>query len=465
MPPAPESRWPSQGTETLPYNPKVSESTTLPSFPFLDPPLEVTHLEVDIQAFETALLSNPHLSSTIRAAAGHISDHDDFKVQLEVMSHWTRVTGQFGPTETQDALARQLAALLDCLSRLGRKFDPQLEARYSLKRVPDGEGPSIIAVISADQEWPDAATFLCVHPWPLNYGREDVSAALPQAKIPAEGPNDSQTLAPPRTDTVGVNAFTPLSRARPSGANAENMLNYAIETMANTGTRRHVIGIDVEGFDARFWYFDRAGSVHSTAVNIRADPTRFIGLMLALQCSDSALWGSEANLTPQKESGSSFGDVDGHQFHLGQHRFELIRPIHVTWSLFGRSTSVYEARYTSRQDKPGGLLSIPESVMVKFAWQPADQTSEDELYRLVEQQGMEGVARLHLSAGLVRLSNSLRGQLCPPGTYLDRELRVQILGPSCVPLYTLTDLATFKEAFRSLLKGTPRILHPLLFVI
>lgn len=149
---------------------------------------------------------------------------------------------------------------------------------------------------------------------------------------------------------------------------------------------------------------------------------------------------------------TAFTDVRGHELEVGQHSFTLVRPIHITPSLFGRCTTVYEARATPLIGAtPFG--TIPETVIVKLAWQPFNLDQEDELFRRVNQHGVNGVATLYSSARLLRLSQSLRASLCMPTEYLDRELRAQIMGPLCAPLYSLTKLSTFKQAFRSLVRG------------
>ena|SRR5260370_27565797 len=52
------------------------------------------------------------------------------------------------------------------------------------------------------------------------------------------------------------------------------------------------------------------------------------------------------------------------------------------------------------------------------------------------------------------LSGGVRNDLCMAESYQDRELRIQVLGPFCVPLYTVEELDVLQVAFLSLVEGS-----------
>ncbi|KAF8339799.1 uncharacterized protein EI90DRAFT_2285968 [Cantharellus anzutake] len=116
--------------------------------------------------------------------------------------------------------------------------------------------------------------------------------------------------------------------------------------------------------------------------------------------------------------------------------------------------------FSTRKEADCEPETIPNDVIVKLSWEGPSLPTSDSLYRRAEQHGVRGVARLYYST-LGRLSEGPRTKLnLKSGIhYWDRELRVQILGPSCVPLYrvfrdqdfeTASDVKMFKSNSLSL---------------
>src|SRR5258707_9244151 len=65
---------------------------------------------------------------------------------------------------------------------------------------------------------------------------------------------------------------------------------------------------------------------------------------------------------------------------------------------------------------------------------PVSKQSEDELFRLAHARGVNGIARLYSSC--VRLvSQGIRQRPCDQKAHQDQELRIQVMGLCCVPLY------------------------------
>lgn len=224
-----------------------------------------------------------------------------------------------------------------------------------------------------------------------------------------------------------------------------------------TGTRRHVLGIDVHGPMIRFHLYDHAGTIYSTPLDIRVDAKQLIVSVLSISMLDPVSLGLEPTLRNNvgwsskailQYKGGFYVDVDDTPFYAES----LLH----TGSLYGRGTAVYEAiPVTQAIEGPRVPITdyncgIPSEVVLKMSWQLPSSRSEDTLLRLAEQRGVQGIAKLHKFAVLGRLSDGLRGRLVPETMYADRELRVQILGPRAKPLAQVGDKETFKTAFRSL---------------
>ena len=87
------------------------------------------------------------------------------------------------------------------------------------------------------------------------------------------------------------------------------------------------------------------------------------------------------------------------------------------------------------QKNPADPIHSPRSVVVKLSWQLDSWHDEEALYRLAAERGVQGVSHLYRSATFSRLSHGFRGRLVDVTQFCDRELRVQVLGPLCIPLY------------------------------
>ncbi len=131
---------------------------------------------------------------------------------------------------------------------------------------------------------------------------------------------------------------------------------------------------------------------------------------------------------------------------------------HLLWLFtYGRGTVVYGAE---RIPERGSLVvpNMPDRVIIKCAWQPVSKQPEDELFRLAHARGVNGIARLYGSCGVRLLSRGIRQGFCDQKAYQDRELRAQVMGPRCVPLYRAKDPEAFKKAFISLVEGLCSVL-------
>ena len=278
---------------------------------------------------------------------------------------------------------------------------------------------------------------------------------------------------------------------------------WAGEAFQASGNRRHVLGLLVSEFKIRFYYYDRAGAIYTQPLDIENsdDALLFVGAMISLSMLSPFDLGLEpffapaprtpffytpslASLSPHRSSALSWTDlskVEGKRIHVDGQEFIVEDRISSTHSLFGRGTTVYGVRpvlptssepppsltplqtpplRSDRRRQPFVKASshhnsppITQRLILKMSWQILSRQSEDVLLRLAEERGVQGVIRLYKSTVVGRLSTGLRGRMVPKTLYIDRELRIQILGPRCIPLKRVGDTADFKVAFRSLVEG------------
>lgn len=228
------------------------------------------------------------------------------------------------------------------------------------------------------------------------------------------------------------------------------MTKEAFGVMAELGTRRHILGILVRGFDMFLCYFDRAGSIISSRLHLVDDETSFVTAIISFSLCTPTRLGFEPNIVSPSLS-SAPTTIRGCYIEVQGRRLMLEEVIHSTDHPYGRGTVVFSARpFSSVIDVAGSAVT---EVIVKLSWQVTTQDSEDELLRHAAKCHVEGIIKLHLSSTAARLSDGIRKRVMRSNKYIDRELRIQVLGPRCMPLYRVTDLDDFKAAFISLVKG------------
>jgi len=223
-----------------------------------------------------------------------------------------------------------------------------------------------------------------------------------------------------------------------------------------TGNRRHILGIYVKRTRVRFCFYDRAGTIYTTPLDFRDDAPRIIAAFISLSFLDAFSLGLEpylaakANVPPSRllQGGENYVvDVDGVTFRTNS----LI----YAGEMFARGTVVFEAALSENQPrKSTSTVDIPPRVAVKMSWHIPETQYEDEFLILAAERGVEGISRLYCSAIGPRVSEGFRSRLVPDVMYGNRELRIQIIGPLARPLHEVSDLTTFKAAFKSLVKST-----------
>jgi hypothetical protein len=247
--------------------------------------------------------------------------------------------------------------------------------------------------------------------------------------------------------------YSPWKRDKRLDRNAERVFRA-------TGTRRHVLGIDVHGPMIRFHLYDHAGTIYTTPLDIRVDTKQLIQSVLSVAMLDPVSLGLEPTLCDNmgRSSRTILPNKGGFYIDVDDTSFYAESLLHAG-SLYGRGTAVYEAMPVvpaiegPRVSVTDYSCGVPDEVVLKISWQLPSSRSEDALLRLAEERGAQGIAKLYKSTILGRLSDGLRGRLVPATMYADRELRVQVLGPRAKPLAQVEDKETFKTAFRSLVAG------------
>lgn len=196
--------------------------------------------------------------------------------------------------------------------------------------------------------------------------------------------------------------------------------------------------------------------------------------------------GSKSSARPRNnehfQTWPSFDEINGYRIAVKGQTYVLKRALHVTPCLYGRGTVTFLA-YLSQEAVSGeeeesvladSLTDMSREAVVKLSWVPASWPDEKEPLRIAQENGVEGLPRLYASRIVTRLSRGVRGRLVGEHLtnvpqYRDRELRIQVIGPVCIPLHSVLgagQLAEFKAAFISLVKGEfcfmfdfPRLLH------
>jgi hypothetical protein len=245
---------------------------------------------------------------------------------------------------------------------------------------------------------------------------------------------------------------------------ADRYLQQYVSQMLKVGNRRHALGILIVGFDVWFYVYDRGGRICAGSLDLRYDGARMAEAIMRLMMLNPYQLGFEPFLyLSPRWSISKLASISGCVVRVGDRAFRVEDVIHSSGTAFGRGSVVFRAqtmkKHRTRSTSGSGLESegvdddIPDQVVVKFAWQLRNRQNEAELLKLAAAKGVKGVVRLYRSGVFTTLSQGLRGKLMSGDMYVDRELRVQILGPVCKPLASLEDIGELKQAFASLVKG------------
>lgn len=249
------------------------------------------------------------------------------------------------------------------------------------------------------------------------------------------------------------------------------LTDFARKAFSETGVRRHVLGVSVRGPKIAFCYYDRAGSVCSSWMHLVNDTADVVTALALIALGDREQLGFEPFI--QAPVDAPMDSIKGCTVDLSGQKYVLDRVIHASYTLFGRDTTYHAAHPVQDPDVVmigGDELAPPKEVMIRLSWQaarPSDEgamsdddevepDAEDDLFNDVNARGVEGVARLHSSHLVKRLSTSgVRARVGPgaTATYKDRELQVLVFKDVCMPLHCIANMEDFKIAFQSLIQG------------
>lgn len=474
---------------------------------------EVSHLEVPLSHFEDALFSTkcklPHLDAV--AAELLLSEEFQRTVQsyVEALEEDEEQSSMRPPGEDVEDLVIKIFTMIANSYPTGdtiRPYDIQFHDETHFAALPEPHGPPGVAGVFASNDshavyhWRDVAILfdngmvfeeehktiatrrkraLNAHPSPtVAYKSTPRFASRPSGASVGSGSPAAAAQPRPskrtRLDTQYLknesdNSNIPPPPAVPSESTADTdsispecpkppqeLARCALEALSTLGNRRHILGFTIHGLIMRFWYFDRAGTVYTTPLQL--NDKSFVKAFIRLIFSDSAELGFENALQPPTTGllSSQFNDVIGCTIDIQGSSFTIREKLHSAFELYGRGTTVYGAKRLKSGGPQNGSLSsfvIPEDVVIKLSWQLTDWGSEDALYRLAAEKGVHGISHLYRSANMTRLSRGCRRRLVRANQYRDRELRAQVLGPLAVPLYRVKQLSSFTAAFKSLVRG------------
>ncbi|KAF8338021.1 uncharacterized protein EI90DRAFT_3041335 [Cantharellus anzutake] len=509
---------------------------------------EVTHIRAEWATFKDFILRDFHAYADVDLAAKYTAEGATFR---KLLKHYKEACEKEGrraaessadPSGAQDGDFRQ--RLLDMMNWCAAKGPERGIARpYQNKikwvlsshddthptRCLGVEDPGFLHTMEEVCRWSDVLVVMDIQSSlpkqmgaPLNadigessrvlrkrsYGEEEERANDSPRKRLRTGDSETMDISQPIGSPLD-NPETP-SSGLPLPTADDKLSQYAMEAFSALGNRRHVLGILVAGTKVQFRYYDRAGTISSTDIELEKDAQEFAAAVMCFSLMTPQLLGRELLFTQipkSAQTNSPFGTLTGAKIRVDGLKFEIDKPVYVSRALFGRGTAVYRAfnitdhppiddeqaddgaysfeekgeiykpgegplhshdeeeEYEEegnevegvRNKSPPGRKRAPKVVIIKLSWQPVDCDNEAELLKDAR-KGQEPFCTPHLFATRVggKLSDydrrfNLPDPLTVPGQFADRVLRVQVVGPVLRPLYTCQD--NWKEVLLSILDG------------
>ena len=466
-----------------------------------------SHLEVSLERFEAVLLSGKRSSPDLDEAVDSVLQNPNFQGWME--NYFRDVESdsvdEHAPAPESDAAEDLMKAFNMIMGSHAESDDTRpynlrfLLENHFVERPEPHELPQAAAILDSGSDgpwdWSDIAIFVEFGAVEFESQLEELSRQIPASKTAETeyrtptatlDPGPTRQWSPSRKRDVSPSASIddpcPPKRPRRQSTRAERsgdapphfsevnktsaaaspkhkppaeLARCALEVFHSRGNRRHVLGLSLAHRGARFWYFDRAGSIRTPQLTLSQRP--FVRALMKFAFCGAAQLGLEDVFVPPGGNPSPpiFNTVEGWMIQVQGSTFTINEALHSAEELYGRGTAVFSV--TSRAaEEPSGPYPLPRNVVLKLSWQLTSWHDEDALYRLAAEHDVEGISRLYRSAPLSRLSHGFRGRLVDRTHFFDRELRAQVLGPLCVPLYRVKSLDDFKKAFIALVKG----MHP-----
>lgn len=448
-------------------------TTRAPQGPLVNP---ASHIRVNHSHFEEATFETTVWDLGYTALAEQIVDDVEFETYLDEY---------ISATEYDDDPNRCLVQLFNFILDLALRivtesYEPPIRMRAISQALPSGLSRSTHPVCFATAQrdnsteathgWSDALFLIELQASSNHTGAPNAKSA-PDAHAVLKG-NGPMGTEPQRmrqhVEQAASELLTNSGIHHPRNAPTNMMAACALETFGALGNRRHLLGVSVSELQGRFWYFDRAGTVSTEEINI--SDIAFVGITLRMFFATPYYLGFENAFEPpllelpdtasncnvgQAQTWPHFNDVKGYRVVLMGHTFVLDCVLHSSRCLYGRGTAVYAAHAHAQPHRDldtsnQNAQPTPDKVILKFSWMPVSHPDESDLFKLANGAGVEGIPELWIACHMQRLSRGTRGRLVDSSQYEDRELRVQVMTPVCVPLHRLSNAFEFKRAFISL---------------
>ena len=519
---------------------------------------EVTHIRVEWAAFKDFILRDFHTYADVDYAAKYTVEGatfrklvKEYKEACEQRTSDDAVDGVAEPSEVKEGDFRQ--RFLDIMNWCATKGPERGISRpyqNNIKWVLSHDDPTYPARCLGVENPGYSHTIAEVCRWSDVLVVMDLQSSLP--KPPAANPpaskagngtrgdqsrarkrsspedDDDAERVPPKRRRMGDSEDKenpPIPESRPEDAfntdsslgdlplpsSGDKLSQYVMETFSAVGNRRHVLGLCVVGTLVQFRYYDRAGTISSTDIDLDRDAQEFAAAVMCFSLMTSQLLGREPLFTKAAKTiktNSPFGTLTSAKICVDDLKFEIDKPIYVSRALFGRGTMVYRAfnitdhaaidddqaddgaysfeekgevykpgeappsPYDEEEDEYGQEGSVgeearrkspprrkraPKVVVIKLSWQLVDHDNETELLKDAR-RGHEIPCTPYLFATRVggKLSDydrrfNLPDPLAVPGQFTDRVLRVQVIGPVLMPLHTAE--YSFREIVMNIVEG------------
>src|SRR5258707_506569 len=126
---------------------------------------------------------------------------------------------------------------------------------------------------------------------------------------------------------------------------------------ACVGNRSHVLALEVRCSNLRLYYFDRAGSIRSTNLDLKKDLTSVVALILRISLTGKNRLGYEPFFrTPQGSVRRSWSTLSGHEVEVEGETYRATRFIYTEDTLYGQGKLIYAARPTLGASRSDALV-------------------------------------------------------------------------------------------------------------
>jgi hypothetical protein len=291
---------------------------------------------------------------------------------------------------------------------------------------------------------------------------EPASDASAKPSIEPGHPDSSTNVASYPTPILGVPTSMPIPTKTIKSMSKYDgeMPRWARECISRTRyDRRYAISMRLLGSQLRFYYFDRAGCIVTSPIDVLESPATLVGAVINLSlCTRKTLGMETACRVPLPEAKLKerlCPQITDLVFDIEGRRYQAEEVKLYNFPLYGRGEITINARMLNPDvfEPDDNAPNRAVNVTWREWWQPVTRLPDDALYLLAEERGVQGIQKLLASMSAGRLSEDVRGRMVPREMYGDQELRVQVLSTRYSYLCKVTNLTWFQKAFVSLLKS------------